>query len=48
MERVAKESDQDEVPVDLGWLTDDGNKDDLKGGKGVDLLIGGIGDKLKP
>ncbi len=32
----------------LGTLTDDGVKDILKGGKGDDELIGGVGDKLKP
>ncbi len=34
--------------VDLGAITDDGDKDDLKGEKGIDELFGGIGDKLKP
>ena len=34
--------------VDLGALTDDGDQDDLKGGKGDDRLFGGAGDKLKP
>lgn len=33
--------------VDLGAITDDGDKDDLKGEKGIDHLIGGVGDKLK-
>ena len=33
--------------VDLGAITDDGDKDDLTGGKGLDELIGGIADKLK-
>ena len=33
--------------VDLGALTDDLVKDDLKGEKGNDELIGGVGDKLK-
>jgi Concanavalin A-like lectin/glucanases superfamily/Bacterial Ig domain/RTX calcium-binding nonapeptide repeat (4 copies)/Bacterial cadherin-like domain len=34
--------------VDLGDLTDDLDKDNLKGGKGNDELFGGVGDKLKP
>ncbi|NQV27476.1 MAG: hypothetical protein HQ518_24260 [Rhodopirellula sp.] len=33
--------------LSLGTISDDGDKDDLKGGKGDDELIGGIGDKLK-
>ncbi|MFV2068625.1 MAG: Calx-beta domain-containing protein, partial [Pirellulales bacterium] len=33
--------------VDLGAIIDDGDKDDLKGGKGDDELFGGAGDKLK-
>ena len=34
--------------VDLGEVTDDLDKDDLKGEDGVDHLIDGLGDKLKP
>ncbi len=33
--------------LDLGSITDDHDKDGLKGGKGIDKLIGGVGDKLK-
>ena len=33
--------------IDLGALTDDGDKDYLKGENGNDHLIGGVGDKLK-
>jgi hypothetical protein len=33
--------------VDLGAITDDGDKDDLKGEQGFDELIDGVGDKLK-
>lgn len=33
--------------VDLGAITDDGEKDDLKGEQGDDERFGGIGDKLK-
>ena len=32
---------------DLGAITDDGDKDDLKGEKGNDHLIGGANDELK-
>lgn len=34
--------------VDLGAITDDLDKDYLKGDKGHDELFGGVGDKLKP
>ena len=34
--------------VDLGEVTDDLDKDDLKGEDGADHLIDGLGDKLKP
>ena len=47
---VGAKGEIDEEPpalVDLGALTDDGDKDGLKGKKGIDELIGGIGDKLK-
>ncbi|NQV23089.1 MAG: calcium-binding protein, partial [Rhodopirellula sp.] len=33
--------------LSLGSISDDGDKDDLKGGKGDDELIGGVKDKLK-
>ena len=33
--------------LEIGTITDDGDKDDLKGEKGKDHLIGGAGDKLK-
>ena len=33
--------------TDLGAISDDGDKDDLKGEQGDDYLIGGAGDKLK-
>ena len=33
--------------TELGIITDDFDKDDLKGEKGDDHLIGGTGDKLK-
>ena len=33
--------------MDLGNVLDDSDKDDLKGEKGTDHLIGGVGDKLK-
>lgn len=33
--------------VDLGDLTDDEDEGNLKGEKGDDELIGGLGDKLK-
>lgn len=35
------------VLVDLGTITDDREKDDLKGEKGIDHLIGGLDDKEK-
>ena len=38
---------QDSLPAALGTLLDDEDKDTLKGEQGVDLLFGGIGDKLK-
>jgi hypothetical protein len=31
----------------LGVITDDGDKDDLKGEKGTDHLLSGSGDKLR-
>ncbi|MEZ6115796.1 MAG: Ig-like domain-containing protein [Pirellulaceae bacterium] len=34
--------------VDLGALTDDGDRDDLKGESGDDEFVGGTGDKLFP
>ena len=40
-------SNHSTVPLSLGALWDDGDKDDLQGQQGNDLLIGGIGDKLK-
>lgn len=33
--------------LSLGPVTDDGERDDLKGGQGCDELIGGIGDKVR-
>lgn len=33
--------------LSLGTISDDGDKDDLKGGNGDDELIGGSNDKLK-
>ena len=34
-------------PSFLGSITDDGDKDDLSGEKGIDRLVAGLGDKLK-
>ena len=33
--------------VDLGAIIDDGDEDDLKGEEGLDMLFGGVGDKVK-
>ncbi|MCA9197870.1 MAG: VCBS domain-containing protein, partial [Planctomycetales bacterium] len=46
---LADWSNQDIVATldDLGTVTDDGDKDDLKGEAGVDHLVGGTGDKLQ-
>ena len=33
--------------LSLGSITDDNDRDDLKGGRGTDELIGGVGDRLK-
>ena len=36
-----------DLTIDLTDITDDGEKDDLKGEKGLDELISGVKDKLK-